>query len=62
MTVMTTLGWYPIPEPDQSTKDRMVLLQELPGMKIFDLDGQQLRQSLVDGHWEVYEEPESNEF
>jgi hypothetical protein len=60
--MMTSLHWHPMEEPDQSTKDRMVLLQEVPGMRIFDLDGQQVRQSLVDGHWAVYEEPEPDDF
>ena len=58
---MATFDWHPIPEPDQSTKDRMVLLIEVPGMRIFDLDGRQVRQIMVDGHWEVSDEPEPKE-
>jgi hypothetical protein len=61
MGFMTMLGWRKHPEPDEDTKDRMVLLQDDPSKKIYEVDGQQMMHNLITGEWFIFEEPADSE-
>jgi len=55
------VGWQKTSEPDENTKDRMVLVQDDSEKKIYEVDGQQMMNNLATGEWLVYEEPGDSE-
>ena len=55
------LGWHKHPEPDESTKDRMVLAQDDPSAKIYGVDGERIMHNQTTGEWFVYHEPGDSE-
>jgi hypothetical protein len=61
MSFMGMRGWHKHPAPDESTKDRMVLVEDNPGQRIYEVDGQQVLHNLATDEWFVYEEPGSAE-
>ena len=55
------VGWQKTSEPDENTKDRMVLVQDDPEKKIYEVDGQQIMNNLATGEWFIYEDAGDSE-